>query len=137
MKRLLLLMVVLAIAIPACAQQGARDTEAQQEKIQDPDTTTPEGGTTLPKEPVAGAVEVTGVIEKPQVTSYMYGTHAITDEASGTRYALRSEEEGLLDRYTGQRATIYGNVVPGYESGLEGGPPLIEVNRVEPVATNV
>ena len=131
MKRLLLLMVAaLATAIPACAQQDTRVTEAQQDKA------TPEEVTTLPKEPVAGTVVATGVLEKPEITSYMYGTHAITDEASGTRYALRSKEEGLLDRYTGQRVTVSGTPVPGYESGLEGGPPFIEVNQVEPVATN-
>jgi hypothetical protein len=136
-KRLLLLVVAVAIAIPACAQQDTRGTEAQQEKTQDPGTATPEKGTTLPKEPVAGAVEITGVIEKPEITSYMYGTHAITDEASGTRYALRSGEEGLLDRYTGQRVTVFGTPVPGYEGDLEGGPPLLEVTRVEPVAANI
>ena len=82
---MLLLVVVAAIAIPACAQQDTRGTEAQQEKTQDSDTTTPEKDTTLPKEPVAGAVEVTGMIEKPEITSYMYGTHAVTDEVSGAR----------------------------------------------------
>ena len=75
----------------------------------------------------------TGVLEKPEITSYMYGTHAITDEVSGTRYALRSEDEGMLDGYVGQRVTIYGTLVPGYENGqIEGGPPLLSVTRVEP-----
>ena len=75
----------------------------------------------------------TGVLEKPEITFYMYGTHAITDEASGTRYALQSEDEGLLDDYVGQRVTIYGTLVPGYENGqIEGGPPLLSVTRIEP-----
>ena len=124
------MVAALAMAIPACAQQDTRVTEAQQDKA------TPEEVTTIPKEPIVGTVMVTGVLEKPEITSYMYGTHAITDEASGTRYALGSKEEGLLDRYTGQRVTVSGTPVPGYESGLEGGPPFIEVNQVEPVATN-
>ncbi len=143
MKRLLLLVVVAAIAIPACAQQDTRGTEAQQEKAQDLDAATPEEGTTpaeasfeRDEELATESVVATGVIEKPEITAYMYGTHAITDEASGARYALRSEEEELLDRYTGRRATVNGNVVPGYESGLEGGPPLLEVNRVDPAAAN-
>jgi hypothetical protein len=77
-------------------------------------------------------VTVAGVLEKPDVTTYMYGTHAITDEASGTSYALRSEDEGLLDGHVGQRVTLYGTMVPGYENGqLEGGPPLLDVIRVE------
>lgn len=76
-------------------------------------------------------VIATGVIERPQATSYMYGSHAITDEASGTRYALRSESVDL-DGYVGQRVTVYGTVMPGYENGqIEGGPPLLNITRVE------
>lgn len=63
----------------------------------------------------------------------MYGTHAITDEASGTRYALRSEEEGLLDGYTDRRVTVNGTLVPEYENGaIEGDPPLLDVAQVDP-----
>jgi hypothetical protein len=73
-----------------------------------------------------------GVLERPEVTTYMYGTHAITDETSGTMYALRSEDEGLLDGYVGQRVTVHGTLVAGYENGqVEGGPPLLNVTRVE------
>jgi hypothetical protein len=78
------------------------------------------------------SVVATGVLEKPEVTSYMYGTHAITDEASGTRYALRSESVGL-DAYVGQRVIVYGLPAPGYENGqVEGGPLLLDVASVEP-----
>jgi hypothetical protein len=74
----------------------------------------------------------TGVLERPEVTTYMYGTHAITDEKSGTIYALRSEDEGLLDGYVGQRVTVHGTLEAGYENGqVEGGPPLLNVTRVE------
>jgi hypothetical protein len=63
----------------------------------------------------------------------MYGTHTITDVSLGDMYALRSEGEGLLDAYVGQRVTVHGTLVPGYEKGqIEGGPPLLKVNRVEP-----
>jgi tyrosine-protein phosphatase YwqE len=74
----------------------------------------------------------TGVLEKPEATTYMYGTHAITDEASSMHYALISENVDL-DAYVGQRVTVYGVPVPGYENGqIEGGPPLLEVTWVEP-----
>lgn len=77
-------------------------------------------------------VSAVGVLEKPEATTYMYGTHAITDEVSGSLYALESDVVDL-DAYTGQRVTIYGTLVPGYESGqLEGGPPLVEVTEVVP-----
>ena len=82
-------------------------------------------------------VEVTGVIEEPEITTYMYGSHAVVDEASGERYALKSEEEGLLTDSNGRRATVSGTLVPGYENGaVEGGPPLIEVDEVRPAAGN-
>ena len=74
----------------------------------------------------------TGVLEKPGATSYQYGTHAITDEASGTRYALQSESVNL-DAHVGERVTIYGTPVPGYQDGqVEGGPDLLRVDRVVP-----
>lgn len=113
---LVTLALILFVAAPVSAQ---RDAGAGQEKS---------GSRT---------VEVTGVIEEPEITSYMYGSHAITDEASGERYALRSEEEGLLADSTDRRATVSGTLVPGYENGaVEGGPPLIEVDEVRPAAGN-
>jgi len=79
------------------------------------------------------SVVATGVLEKPEITTYMYGTHAITDEVSGARYALGSEDVGLLDSYVGQRVSVYGESVPAYENGqVEGGPPLLSVTWVEP-----
>lgn len=79
------------------------------------------------------SISATGVIEKPEMTSYMYGTHALTDETSGAQYALQSEVVDL-DLYTGERVTIYGALVPGYEDGqIEGGPPLVDVTRIEQV----
>jgi hypothetical protein len=116
--RRFLLLIATAAMIPATAVPAfAQDTPGQEE-------------------PGSRTVVVTGVIERPEITSYMYGSHAVTDEASGTRYALRSEEEGLLDGYTGQRATVYGTSVPEYEGGaIEGGPPLLNVTRVEPAGS--
>jgi hypothetical protein len=52
----------------------------------------------------------------------MYGTYAVANEASGDRYAMRSENVDL-DGYVGRRDTVYGTQVPGYENGqVEGGP---------------
>lgn len=82
----------------------------------------------------SGPVSATGIVEKPEMTTYMYGTHAITDDATGTPYALTSEDVDL-DAYVGKEVTIYGAPVPGYEGGeIEGGPALLEVGEVEPVA---
>ncbi|CAA9454458.1 MAG: hypothetical protein AVDCRST_MAG14-1380 [uncultured Rubrobacteraceae bacterium] len=76
--------------------------------------------------------EATGVLEKPEVTTYQYGTHAITDEASGNRYALQSQSVDL-DAYAGERVTVSGAPVPGYQDGqVEGGPDLLRVDQVEP-----
>ena len=65
------------------------------------------------------------------------GTHSITDEASGTVYALESEIVDL-DAYVGQKVTVYGTLTPGEVSsdkaGFEGNGtlPSIDVTRVEP-----
>lgn len=65
------------------------------------------------------------------------GTHSITDEASGTVYALKSEVVDL-DAYVGQKVTVYGTLTPGEVSsdkaGFEGNGtlPSIDVTRVEP-----
>ena len=73
---------------------------------------------------------LTGVIEKPEVTTYQYGTHSITDDL-GNFYALESDVVDL-DAYVGQRVTVSGAFVPGYENGqIEGGPPLFSVTHAE------
>jgi hypothetical protein len=75
--------------------------------------------------------QLTGVIEKPELTTYMYGTHSMTDDELGNFYALESEVVDL-DAYVGQRVTVSGAFVPGYEDGqVEGGPPLFSVTHVE------
>ena len=79
------------------------------------------------------SVVATGAMERLNITSYQYGTHAINDEASGAFYVLNSDVVDL-DAYVGQRVTVYGALVPGYESGqVEGGPPLVYVTEVVPV----
>src|SRR4028118_211282 len=111
-----MLALVLFVVAPASAQ---RDAGTGQEKSDSP------------------TIEVTGMIEEPEITTYMYGSHAIVDEASGERYALRSEEEGLLSDSKGRRATVSGTLVPDYENGaVEGGPPLIEVDEIQPATGN-
>ena len=81
------------------------------------------GGSTA--EPFAA----TGIIVKPEATAYQYGTHAMTDEASGTDYALTSETVPL-DDYVGERVRVHGTLELE-EGELEGGPALINVTRLE------
>ena len=126
MMTLAALALILSAVVPACAQQGIETADEEE--------TTTEAITVTDEEPAKETVTITGVIEKPQITTYMYGTHAVTEERTGTRYALKSEEKGLLDGYIGRRVTVYGDPAPGYEEGgIEGGPPLLNVTRVEPV----
>ena len=64
------------------------------------------------------------------------GTHSITDEASGTVYALESEAVDL-DAYVGQQVTVYGTLTsgdaPSGNLGFEGSGtlPSIDVARVQ------
>ena len=83
-----------------------------------------------PAEEEPETVTVTGTLEEPESTSYQYGTHEITDAASGTTYALRGAEEVSLERYEGERVIVYGTREPGYP--VEGGPELLNVTYVEP-----
>ncbi|MGB3633079.1 MAG: hypothetical protein WA982_03480 [Rubrobacteraceae bacterium] len=77
-------------------------------------------------------ITLTGVVEKPEGTMYQYGTHGLSDWDSGY-YALQSDTVDL-DAYVGQRVDVHGTLVPGYENAqVEGGPPLVEVKRVEPI----
>jgi hypothetical protein len=79
------------------------------------------------------SVTATGTMESQGFTTYQYGTHVVTDEGSGAFYVLSSDVVDL-DAYAGQRVTVYGTLVPGYESGqVEGGPPLVDVTWVDPV----
>ena len=118
-KKTTILAIVALMLFAAAPVFAQRDAEAGQEESD------------------SRAIEVTGVIEKPEATTYMYGSHAVLDEASGKRYALRSDEEGLLDDSTDRRTTVSGTLVPGYENGaVEGGPSLIEVDRVRPAAND-
>lgn len=80
----------------------------------------------------ATVVSATGVLRITQVSAYMYGTHDIADEASGTSYALESDGAVDLDAYDGRRVEVYGEPVAGYEAGkVDGGPALLRVVRVE------
>ncbi|MDP9437647.1 MAG: YobA family protein [Actinomycetota bacterium] len=66
-----------------------------------------------------------------------FGTHSISDEATGTLYALRSAGADLAS-HEGQRVTVYGTLTPGEEGSGEGDfeasgtLPTIDVTRVEP-----
>ena len=130
MTRLLLgVTLVVVLALTACSsEEGSQAQDSGEE--QETEAPTKEEPTPLPSEELIPAA---GVLERPEITTYMYGTHAIANEASGDRYALRSEDVDL-DGYVGQRVTVYGTPVPGYENGqVEGGPPLLNVTRIEPV----
>ncbi len=75
------------------------------------------------------SIVVTGLLEKPEVTTYQYGVYAITDEVSGSRYALQAAN---LNAYVGRRVTVYGTPVPGYQNGeIEGGPDLLKVTGAD------
>lgn len=79
-----------------------------------------------------GQVTLTGALEKPEGTTYQYGTHGISDQYQGY-FALQGAGANL-DAYIGQTVEIYGTLVPGYENGqVEGGPPLVEVTRVSQI----
>lgn len=72
-------------------------------------------------------VKLSGVLVKPEVTAYMYGTHAL--ENTGQLSAALKSNSINLDAYVGKQVRITGKRVEGYP--LEGGPDLIEVMDIE------
>ncbi|MDG1900647.1 MAG: hypothetical protein P8I80_00290 [Bacteroidales bacterium] len=68
------------------------------------------------------SIELSGVIEKQGITSYMYGTHVIED------YALRSNIVDL-NNYINQDVVIIGYKIDGYP--VDGGPDYIEVQEIK------
>ena len=73
--------------------------------------------------------QYSGVIEQQGITSYQYGTHTLTSEA--TFYALTSETVDL-DQYLNQEVSLKAEKVEGYP--VDGGPVylrVLEVNEAE------
>lgn len=77
------------------------------------------------------AVVAEGVIEKQGITTYQYGTHVLLDGDGNLLFALQSDTLSL-DDYAGERVTVTGMRVPGYQDGaVEGGPDLLDVTGVD------
>ena len=78
-------------------------------------------------QPTDGSVAATGMLQLQGITTYQYGDFVLTDEATGQLYALRASGVDL-STLVGQRVTVSGTLVPGYENGqVEGGPPLLDI----------
>lgn len=67
----------------------------------------------------------TGIVVKPEVTTYQYGTHALETETD--YFALRSSSINL-DDYINQEVTLTTTKIAGYP--VENGPILLEVEQV-------
>ena len=67
-------------------------------------------------------VKETGFIQKQGITTYMYGTHTITD------YALKSNSINL-DNYINKNVSVTGKKIDGYPT--DGGPDYIEVKKIK------
>jgi Tol biopolymer transport system component len=76
---------------------------------------------------------VAATLRQQGITTYQYGDFVLTNEATGQLYALRVSGVDL-GALVGQRVTVNGTLVPGYENGqVEGGPPLLDVTQVDPL----
>lgn len=73
-------------------------------------------------------VSASGVLEKPEVTSFMYGTHIlVSSENQELIYALKSANINL-DNFVAESVDIEGTKI---HSGLDGGPPLVNVETID------
>lgn len=80
------------------------------------------------KDKVPGSVQTSGVITVQGITTYMYGTHVLTDTTGCTVYALRSTSL-ILDDYLNKNVEIKGNKVSGYP--VDGGPEYLDVYSIK------
>ncbi len=72
--------------------------------------------------------KTSGVVKAQGTTTYMYGTHILTDNNGNTLYALRSSSV-ILDDYINKTVEIKGHKVKGYP--VEGGPEYIDVSKIK------
>jgi hypothetical protein len=70
--------------------------------------------------------EFKGLLKQQGITSYMYGTHTISNNS--ITYALKSSKINL-DAYINKIVTVKGEKISGYP--IEGGPVFIDVKSIE------
>jgi hypothetical protein len=79
---------------------------------------------------VSEDIQVRGVIQGLEATSFQYGTHGLYSEDGELLYALRSDAV-RLDDHTGESVHLHGTPDPDYAGGaVEVGPGLLNVTRV-------
>lgn len=71
-------------------------------------------------------VEISGVVEPLQMSSWQYGTHTIS--ADTTFYAIKSNDVDLKN-YEGKTVTVRATKIEGYP--VDGGPEFLEVIEVK------
>jgi hypothetical protein len=69
-----------------------------------------------------------GIIKEQGISTYMYGTHVLTNHLGETLYALRSNSV-KLDDYIDKKVEISGNKIEGYP--VDGGPEYLEVTKIK------
>lgn len=72
-----------------------------------------------------GQLELNGMLNKPGMTTYQYGTHVL--KGADKSYALKSTAVDL-DEFVGKQVKITGKKVEGYP--VENGPDLIDVLKI-------
>jgi hypothetical protein len=72
--------------------------------------------------------QLKGTIQAQGITTYMYGTHVLTNNGGQTMYALRSSSV-KLDNYIGKNVEISGSKVAGYP--VDGGPDYLDVSKIK------
>lgn len=69
-----------------------------------------------------------GIVKAQGITTYMYGTHVLTNDQGQTLYALHSSSV-KLDDYIDKHVEISGSKIEGYP--IDGGPEYIEVSKIK------
>jgi acyl-CoA thioesterase FadM len=79
---------------------------------------------------VSEDIQVRGVIQGLEATSFQYGTHGLYSEDGELLYALHSDTV-RLDDHTGKSVHLHGTPDADHATGdAEGGPRLLNVTEV-------
>jgi hypothetical protein len=70
-----------------------------------------------------------GVITKLEMSTWMYGTHVLSDEGGKPLTALEGNTDLNFDKYQGEKVEVTGTLKEGYP--LNGGPELLEVKTIK------
>jgi len=70
-----------------------------------------------------------GILTKIEMSSWMYGSHLLSDDTGKPLTALKKDETFEFDKYQGEKVEVTGKIIEGYP--VDGGPEYLEVESIK------